>query len=125
VARLYPSFAGNPDYTTIVNERHYQRLAGLIDDARAKGARIVTLGGAADTSDPASRRMPPTLVLAPTIDGCDARGNLRAHPPGRALRRSTRRSRRSARGRGRCRSIISATTRRIATARCAKRSQAG
>jgi coniferyl-aldehyde dehydrogenase len=63
VAKLYPTFAGNPDYTTVVNERHYQRLTGLIDDARAKGARIVTLGGAADTSDPASRRMLPALVV--------------------------------------------------------------
>lgn len=60
--RLYPFFAANPDYTAIINERHYRRLAGLIDDARAKGARVITLGGAADAPDPVSRRMPPTLV---------------------------------------------------------------
>ena len=44
VARLYPSFADNPDYTSIVNERHHARLTALVDDARANGARIVPLG---------------------------------------------------------------------------------
>jgi coniferyl-aldehyde dehydrogenase len=63
VAKLYPSFAGNPDYTAIVNERHYQRLTGLLEDARAKGATIVPLGRADDVPDPASRVMPPTLVV--------------------------------------------------------------
>ncbi len=62
-AALYPRFAGNADYTTIVNERHYQRLAGLVDDARGKGARIVTLGGPADGPDAATRMMPPTLIV--------------------------------------------------------------
>jgi len=62
-AKLYPSFAGNPDYTTIVNERHYQRLTGLLDDARTKGATVVTLGRANEVPDPVSRRMPPTLVI--------------------------------------------------------------
>ena len=42
--RLYPTFADNPDYTSIVNERHLARLAALVDDARSKGARIVPLG---------------------------------------------------------------------------------
>jgi coniferyl-aldehyde dehydrogenase len=64
VARLYPSFAANPDYTTIVNDRHYARLAHLIDDARAKGAHIVTLG----PTDSGSRTLPPTLVVGVTDD---------------------------------------------------------
>ena len=40
-AALSVAIAGNPDYTAIVNERHYRRLTALIDDARAKGATIV------------------------------------------------------------------------------------
>jgi coniferyl-aldehyde dehydrogenase len=64
VARLYPSFAANPDYTTIVNDRHYTRLTRLIDDARAKGARIVALGGA----DPATRVLAPVLVVGATSE---------------------------------------------------------
>jgi coniferyl-aldehyde dehydrogenase len=63
VTKLYPSFAGNPDYTAIVNERHYQRLTGLLEDARARGATIIPLGRADDVVDPVSRVMPPTLVV--------------------------------------------------------------
>jgi coniferyl-aldehyde dehydrogenase len=62
-AKLYPSFAANPDYTAIVNERHYVRLCALIDDARAKGARIVTLDPASEAPDPASRKLLPALIL--------------------------------------------------------------
>ena len=55
--RLYPTFAGNPDYTTIINERHRQRLADLIEDARAGGATVIELEGSA------TLRLPPTLLL--------------------------------------------------------------
>ena len=39
VDRLYPSIATNPDYTWIINDHHFARLTGLVDDAVAKGAR--------------------------------------------------------------------------------------
>jgi coniferyl-aldehyde dehydrogenase len=62
VAELYPSFAGNADYTSIVNERHYRRITGLLDDARDRGARVVSLGPA----DPSSRTLAPALVVGVT-----------------------------------------------------------
>lgn len=62
VGKLYPSFAGNPDYTSIVNDRHYQRLLGLIADAETNGARVVRLGGATEKVD-AHRCMQPTLIV--------------------------------------------------------------
>ena len=34
---LYPTIAGNADYTSIVDARHVERLQGLLDDARALG----------------------------------------------------------------------------------------
>ena len=40
VAALYPEGPASEDYTSIVNARHYDRLRGLLDDARAKGARV-------------------------------------------------------------------------------------
>ena len=40
VAALYPNGPASQDYTSIVNVRHYDRLRGLLDDARAKGARV-------------------------------------------------------------------------------------
>jgi coniferyl-aldehyde dehydrogenase len=44
VASLYPKGPASDDYTAIINDRHYARLIGLIDDARAKGARILEVG---------------------------------------------------------------------------------
>jgi len=60
VAGMYPRIVDNDDYTSIVSERHYARLASLLEDAQAKGARVVEL---AEKPDPARRRMPPVLVL--------------------------------------------------------------
>ncbi len=66
VAALYPRLADNPDYTSIVSDRHFARLQGLLEDARAKGARIVTINPAGETFEPAKRKHPPTLVLGAT-----------------------------------------------------------
>ena len=66
VAALYPRLAANPDYTSIVSERHFARLQGLLEDARAKGARILSINPGGETIAPASRKLPPTLVLGAT-----------------------------------------------------------
>jgi coniferyl-aldehyde dehydrogenase len=63
VAKLYPTLAGNRDYSSIVSERHYGRLTGLIEDARASGARIIEINPAGEKLDPAARKIAPTLVL--------------------------------------------------------------
>ena len=68
VRRLYPDVAANPDYTSIVNARHFERLRGLLDDAQARGARIVPIGDAAADDTAASRRLRPTLVVGVTDD---------------------------------------------------------
>ena len=68
VARLYPSLVANPDYTAIVNERHYQRLIGLIDDAQRKGAQIVPLDPGSEASSTQDRKLVPTLLLNVTDD---------------------------------------------------------
>jgi coniferyl-aldehyde dehydrogenase len=62
--KLYPSVAENPDYTAIVDERHYRRLTSLVEDARAKGARVIAMSS--ETLDPASRRLSPTLIVGAT-----------------------------------------------------------
>ncbi|KWR91293.1 coniferyl aldehyde dehydrogenase [Cupriavidus sp. IDO] len=61
VDRLYPDLARNPDYTSIISPRHFARLAGLVQDAGAQGARTVPLSDA--TPDADMRRMPPVLLL--------------------------------------------------------------
>ena len=58
MGKLYPTLAGNPDYSSIVNERHYARLAGLLADAKSRGARFVEVNPAGETFDPASASSP-------------------------------------------------------------------
>lgn len=60
-ATCYPDWRRAPDYTAIVNDRHFARLTGYLDEARAKGARVVPLAEGAP--DPATRKFPPMLVL--------------------------------------------------------------
>ena len=62
VTQAYPALRDSADYTSIVNARQYERLAGLVEEARARGATVVTLPDAA-ASDPARRVFAPTLVL--------------------------------------------------------------
>jgi coniferyl-aldehyde dehydrogenase len=61
--RLYPSAVRNPDYASIIDTRHYARLIGLIEDARARGARIVALGEPPAGDTEYARRLPPALIL--------------------------------------------------------------
>ena len=69
VGRLFPTIRENPDYTAIVADRHYARLTGYVDDARAKGAEIVEINPAGeDLRQQPHRRIPPTLILNPTDD---------------------------------------------------------
>jgi len=63
VARMYPTIQGNPDYTSIVSDRHYRRLRELVDDARARGAQVLELASADEAADPARRQLAPTLLL--------------------------------------------------------------
>ncbi len=62
LASTYPDFSTTPDYSSIINRRHYERLTGYLDDARSKGAEIIPLiPGSAP--DPVSRRFPPLVIL--------------------------------------------------------------
>ena len=67
INQLYPTLRDNPDYTSIINERQYQRLRGYLDDAREKGARIVEINPANEDLT-GSRKIPHTLVLNVTDD---------------------------------------------------------
>ena len=69
VARTFPTLKDNPDYTAVVAQRHYDRIKGHVDDARAKGATIVEINPAGeDFSQQEHRKIPPTLILNPTDD---------------------------------------------------------
>lgn len=69
VAAMYPSIKDNPDYTSMINQRHYDRVMGYVEDAKAKGADVVTINPAnEDFRQQEHRRIPPTLILNPTED---------------------------------------------------------
>lgn len=69
VKKMFPNIKSNPDYTAIVSQRHFDRVKGLIEDARAKGARVVEINPAnEDFSQQEHRRIPPTLILDATDD---------------------------------------------------------
>ena len=68
-ATAFPTMLGNPDYTTIISEKHYQRLMGLLQDAQEKGAQIVSLAPEGEAShDAATRTIAPHLVAGVTDD---------------------------------------------------------
>ena len=69
LAKMYPTIKDNGDYTSMVNQRHYDRVRGLIADARAKGAEIVEINPAGeDFSQQEHRKIPPTLIVGATDD---------------------------------------------------------
>ncbi|MCX7144989.1 MAG: coniferyl aldehyde dehydrogenase [Sulfuritalea sp.] len=61
VAKCFPAMATTPDYTAIVNDRHYQRLQGYVTDAQARGAKIEPLSTA--KADDTRRKLPPLALL--------------------------------------------------------------
>lgn len=69
VAKMYPTIKDNGDYTAMINQRHYDRVRGLIEDAKAKGAEIVEINPAGeDFSQQEHRKIPPTLIVGATDD---------------------------------------------------------
>lgn len=68
-AAMYPTLLSNPDYTSVVNDRHFQRLRDWLADAEAKGATIETVNPAGeDFAATNSRKMPLHIVRDVTDD---------------------------------------------------------
>lgn len=57
-------FDKNPEYPRIINARHFERIKGLVEDARDKGATIVCGG----SYNAATRYIAPTVVTNVTDD---------------------------------------------------------
>lgn len=68
VTSLYPGFEANPDYTSIISERHYQRLLDLVEDARSRGATIIDLKPEGESPGIAGRKLAPKILLNVTDD---------------------------------------------------------
>ena len=69
VEKMYPDLKDNPDYTSVINEKHYDRITGYIEDAKARGAEVIEINPAnEDFSQQQHHKIPPTLILDPSDD---------------------------------------------------------
>jgi coniferyl-aldehyde dehydrogenase len=66
ITAMYPTLANNPGYTSIINEKHRARLQGYLDDAKEKGATVVSVNPANEELPAVGHKMAPTLVLGAT-----------------------------------------------------------
>ena len=69
VSEYFPDIKDNDDYTSIINEKHYDRLKALLDDAVEKGANIDEINPSnEDFSQQEFFKIPPTIVTNTTDD---------------------------------------------------------
>lgn len=70
VGKMYADgLKDNDDYTSVVNQRHYDRLNSYLDDAREKGAEVIEINPQNENfSQQPHHKMAPHIVLNPTDD---------------------------------------------------------
>jgi coniferyl-aldehyde dehydrogenase len=61
--RMYPKYVGHPEATGAINDKHYNRVLGLVKEAEQAGAQVISLNG--DEPDPALREIPMYVVVKP------------------------------------------------------------
>jgi coniferyl-aldehyde dehydrogenase len=60
---MFASIVSNDDYCSSVNQANFDRVVGLIEDARANGATVETVAPEGELlPDPATRKIAPTIV---------------------------------------------------------------
>ncbi len=67
VEEMYPSIEYNQDYTSIINDKQYNRLQGYLEDARTHGAKIIELNPAHEDLSKV-RKIAPTVVTGVTTE---------------------------------------------------------
>jgi coniferyl-aldehyde dehydrogenase len=63
VRAFYPNGPADPDYTSIISERHHARLVALLQDAREQGARVIEAGSCPEAAATRPRTLAPMLVV--------------------------------------------------------------
>jgi coniferyl-aldehyde dehydrogenase len=60
----------NEQYTSVINDRHYQRLTGYLEEARARGENVITINPANEdfSQQQGTHKIPPTLITEPAED---------------------------------------------------------
>ena len=66
VRQNMPGFHDSDSNTSIITERHLERIEGMLDDARKRGCDVRTLEDA--EGDPETRQLPMSIVIDPPSD---------------------------------------------------------
>ena len=64
---MYPSLRDNNDYTSIINDKQYNRIQGYLDEAQAQGAEITSINPKNESLETV-RKIAPTLLTGVTPD---------------------------------------------------------
>ena len=67
---MYPSgLKDNEDYTSVINQRHYDRLMGYIEEAKSKSAEVIEINPASENfSQQPHHKIPPHIIVDPDDD---------------------------------------------------------
>jgi coniferyl-aldehyde dehydrogenase len=69
VQGMFPTIKDNPDYTAIVSQKHFDRVTGYVEEARARGVEVIEIKPEGeDLTQQEHRRIAPTLIIEPTDD---------------------------------------------------------
>jgi coniferyl-aldehyde dehydrogenase len=66
VVQAYPGLPANPDYTSMISERHARRMEELLADARDHGAQVIPLAPPGASPGGGGRLVSPALILGVT-----------------------------------------------------------
>lgn len=65
-AEMFPSYTDNPDFTSIITQRHYDRLCDLVQEAEGLGAEAIYLADK-NIKGNTSKRFEPVLIKNPPL----------------------------------------------------------
>lgn len=70
VAAMYPKLLDNEQYTSVINERHFQRLTGYLAEAEERGVKTIAINPAGEdfSQQQGTHKIPPTLIPEPPED---------------------------------------------------------
>ena len=70
VSEMYPKLLDNEEYTSVINDRHYDRLNGYLKEAEERGVKVIAINPANEDfgAQVGTRKIPPTLIPEPADD---------------------------------------------------------
>lgn len=70
VNAMYPRLLDNPEYSSIINQRHFERLQGYLQEAAERGVTTIPINPAGEdfTRQQGTWKIPPTLIPDPPED---------------------------------------------------------